>query len=615
MKCCCCCCCSLLFFPFFSPCATSHVLYILCFWHCAESEGKSFQKQKQRRGTTRKMDVWRCSVCGKTKELSGKHLEGKTSVRSDCWPCAKKCTFVRESLAVSRSAAQVVTAPCFFNPNLSTSLEKSKTAASTMATTGVASNLFAASTAFTNKTPFAGTPNTWKGTTASNNPFNVAADAFAAAGKQLETEAAARKNAFFSSEKAFPIVMHSAPATDRPRQSPPFAFTSSPTAVMSLVNDNAKSGNTPSNNGHEGITKPVWRCSVCGKTKELSGKHLEGKTSVRSDCWPCAKKRVFVLSHPESCVSSEPNLSIPFSTTLKLTASPNNRTRDVISISQGASPLPSATRLWQDPVVPSNDQDANAFIMSHLPRQPSAKEQLDQTRRSVSLESSSPSVLLPSLAMTFEGEVLRGYRQQLVDGIRTRAAWHDCTLYVLAPEKSGGKGPNTACASQLGAAAVVFLAAEHKLALSPFRRMRRIFCPDEFTFAAACLYANTFLAGHPTSSQQSSFVVYGPQVDHTVPMTRWGPIIENCTHARQRVVSEELRVEGAQSIFRCSGWLTLPLHATAEAIRLLEVQQQQEHAEKNAAECLGVDVVFVAETMRLEDLPQAAALALPVKPF
>ncbi|PWV11823.1 hypothetical protein C3747_56g79 [Trypanosoma cruzi] len=561
------------------------------------------------------MDAWRCSVCRKTKELSGKHLEGKTSVRSDCWPCAKKCVFVRESPAVSRSAAQVVTAPFLFNPNLSTSLEKSTTAASTMATTGVASNPFTASAAFTNKTPFASAPNTWKGTTASSKPVNAAADAFAAAGKQLETEAPARKNAFLPSEKAFPIVMHSAPATDRPRQSPPFAFTSSPTAVMPLVNDNAKLGNITSNNGHESSNKPVWRCSVCRKTKELSGKHLEGKTSVRSDCWPCAKKRVFVLSHPESCVSSEPNLSTFFSTTMKLATSPNNRTRDVISISHGASPMPSATRLWQDPVVPSNDQEANAFIVCYFSQQPSAKEQLDQTRRSVSLESSSPSVLLPSLAMTFEGEVLRGYRQQLVDGIRTRTVWHDCTLYVLAPENREGKGPNTAGASQLGAAAVVFLAAEHKLALSPFRRMRRIFCPDEFTFAAACVYANTFLAGHPTSSQQSSFVVYGPQVDHTVPMTRWGPIIESCTHARQRVVSEEQRVEGAQSIFRRSGWLALPLHATAEAIRLLEVQQQQEHAEKNATECLGVDVVFVAETMRLEDLPQAAALALPVKPF
>ena len=39
----------------------------------------------------------------------------------------------------------------------------------------------------------------------------------------------------------------------------------------------------------------VWRCCRCGKVKELSGDHLRGKTQVRSDCWPCGVKRVFVL--------------------------------------------------------------------------------------------------------------------------------------------------------------------------------------------------------------------------------------------------------------------------------------------------------------------------------
>lgn len=39
--------------------------------------------------------MWRCSVCRKQKDLNGPHLDGKTTVRSDCWPCAKKQTFLR----------------------------------------------------------------------------------------------------------------------------------------------------------------------------------------------------------------------------------------------------------------------------------------------------------------------------------------------------------------------------------------------------------------------------------------------------------------------------------------------------------------------------------------
>ncbi|RNF18018.1 uncharacterized protein Tco025E_04677 [Trypanosoma conorhini] len=553
------------------------------------------------------MDIWRCSVCKKTKGLSGKHLEGKTRVRSDCWPCAKKCTFVRESPAESRGAAQVVTAPFLFNPALSTSPEK-PLATATAATAGAASNPFAAAAALLAKSPFASAPQTWRGTAASSNPFATAVDASLAAGKQPGVEAATRNNVSSQARENSPIVMHSVPVADRQRQSPPFTFTSAPGAAVPTVTDNAASGGATSSS-----SAPVWRCSVCKKTKGLSGKHLEGKTRVRSDCWPCAKKCMFVLSCPEPCASSEAFAPLPFSVAATVRAEPPTGGQAAHVNSRGTSPMASTTSAWQAPVVPMDDQGAKAFMINSRPQGPSIKDPLEQSPSPASAEPSHPCTVVSSFSQTFEGEVLRGYRQQLVDGIRIRTTWHNRTLYVLAPENGGGKHLAAASASQVGDAAVVFLAVEHKLALSPFRHMRRIFCPDEFTFAAACMYANTFLAGHPTSPQQSSFVVYGPQVDRTVPMTRWGPIIEGCTHARQRVVSGEQRVEGAQSIFRHSGWLTLPLHATAEAIRLLEVQQHADAA--TAAECLGVDVVLVAETMRLEELPQAAALALPVKPF
>ena len=47
---------------------------------------------------------WKCDMCKKLKSLSGSHLEGKTEVRSECWPCAKKTLFRRVELAEGEDA-------------------------------------------------------------------------------------------------------------------------------------------------------------------------------------------------------------------------------------------------------------------------------------------------------------------------------------------------------------------------------------------------------------------------------------------------------------------------------------------------------------------------------
>ena len=39
-----------------------------------------------------------------------------------------------------------------------------------------------------------------------------------------------------------------------------------------------------------------WRCSTCNNVKDLSGDHLRGRATVRSDCWPCGRKRVFAVA-------------------------------------------------------------------------------------------------------------------------------------------------------------------------------------------------------------------------------------------------------------------------------------------------------------------------------
>jgi hypothetical protein len=44
---------------------------------------------------------------------------------------------------------------------------------------------------------------------------------------------------------------------------------------------------------------PRWLCQTCSKAKPLQGPHLAGKTTVHSDCWPCGRKRVFILTQPQ----------------------------------------------------------------------------------------------------------------------------------------------------------------------------------------------------------------------------------------------------------------------------------------------------------------------------
>ncbi|ORC87535.1 uncharacterized protein TM35_000211410 [Trypanosoma theileri] len=578
------------------------------------------------------MDVWTCTVCGKRKDLSGDHLKGKDTVRSDCWPCAKKSTFVRGTSKTGGSAAQVVTAPFLFNPATKTSPEKTTTtttAAPAANTTGM--NPFAFAAAAFAKTPFAGIVNTQKNTTESSSQLSTAAattTTTTTTAGQGTANAVPRSSTLSSSGNTSPIIMQSFTGpNNKTHQTPPFTFTASTNAVIpSIYTDPSVVGSG----------KPVWICTVCGKRKDLSGDHLKGKDTVRSDCWPCAKKRTFIFCTPDSLSPGGLSTLLPRSrssasatgaggaTTTTTTGNESQReaspSATVASLS--VSPTQPMVWHWQDPVVPDNDAAVNMFLIS------TAQAQSGEKGQRVSQSPASPEVDQQSNAITFEGEVLRGYRQQLVDGIRTRTAWNNRTLYVLAPENGNmTQKSNMSDASLLGAAAVVFLAVEHKLAQSPFRVMRRLFCPDEFSFAAACMYANTFLAGHHSSAEQPSFVVYGPKVDHTVPTTRWGAVIERCEHAQQWVVSGEQRVEGAQCIFRNTGWLTLPLYATAEAIRcVVGAQQEQEKQQKLGekeegvgmtvgAEAYGVDVVLVKKTMNLEELPQAAALALPVRPF
>ncbi|CAD2218695.1 hypothetical protein AGDE_12952 [Angomonas deanei] len=146
---------------------------------------------------------WRCKVCNKTKDLHGDHLKGKTEVRSDCWPCAKKQTFVLTD--DSKPAAQTSTG-------------------------------------------------------ASSSPDNSAKSS-----SPFKTD--------FGQGAVKPSLSNQGAAKPTAGE-PPAAKETGATAFPGLE----------------------WRCKVCNKTKDLHGDHLKGKTEVRSDCWPCAKKQTFVLT-------------------------------------------------------------------------------------------------------------------------------------------------------------------------------------------------------------------------------------------------------------------------------------------------------------------------------
>ncbi|KPI84406.1 hypothetical protein ABL78_6532, partial [Leptomonas seymouri] len=158
--------------------------------------------------------VWRCSVCHKVKNLSGPHLNGKSSVRSDCWPCAKKTTFVLDASGSRGGAAEVggVSTPSQSGEIKRNSVE-----------------------------------------------VNKSASVFVLPIVPLDTEE----------------VNYLLPVTKAKAESSSFPALPAPSSSTSSV--------------------PVWRCSICHKVKNLSGPHLNGKSSVRSDCWPCAKKTTFIL--------------------------------------------------------------------------------------------------------------------------------------------------------------------------------------------------------------------------------------------------------------------------------------------------------------------------------
>ncbi|CCW60183.1 unnamed protein product [Phytomonas sp. EM1] len=191
--------------------------------------------------------VWRCKVCNKVKDLHGPHLVGRTEVRSDCWPCGKKQTFLNSS-----------------SENLKSSSNKSVLSKSQAPTTSIPS-------VFNPPEHFRPPSIPSEGAEAS---FIIAELPISTPCNELKTHGTGTSEA----------------ATQLPVKNTVSSF--KPESIIGISADcSAKA--TPSQSV-DNVGGDVWRCKVCNKVKDLHGPHLVGRTEVRSDCWPCGKKQTFI---------------------------------------------------------------------------------------------------------------------------------------------------------------------------------------------------------------------------------------------------------------------------------------------------------------------------------
>ncbi|KPI84939.1 hypothetical protein ABL78_6006 [Leptomonas seymouri] len=536
-------------------------------------------------------DVWRCEKCKRAKALTGPHLNGKSRVRSDCWPCGRKTTFVKDS-ADPKTAATAIPLPASLSVTPSNEAQAAAfqnifvaaTAAAAAAKTTAAATVTAKSPVF----PF---PATTRGSNANSNSgissSNAVTTRFGTSGvlcnptlnpvvspasikafqnnyasattAKYEGPAPASANinpsipatsnrttpgtAFSSAHATPPYVMESAAGT-----SPPFTFRlnanyipsasaggpsaaqapltgstaaattrtsgcalapvssspadasnllathvkakplpstagAAPGAVASAVGSDARSAAEPSSTG-------TWTCMCCHKVKDLKGDHLRGKTTVRSDCWPCAKKQTFILtasgavaaasasSHTRSVASAATpaNASTVASSVssnpfiaLQMPAAPSRASTAATTTTSSAcavaptgnpflrssstpKPLP-----WVLPTIPPSTSTEESYLLhpgsadvaSTAPPIANTAATTHNMSSATPAASSAPwiaaaiastggteaDVVTPYAAMArFDQQLLKSFRERLVGGTHLRAVWFDRVLYVITED-------------------------------------------------------------------------------------------------------------------------------------------------------------------------------------
>ncbi|EAN80061.1 hypothetical protein, conserved [Trypanosoma brucei brucei TREU927] len=274
--------------------------------------------------------VWKCSTCGKVKPLSGDHLRGKTEVRSDCWPCGCKRTFVLSPVDGEYGCSALP------KEDASKTISKASENVKEQATTGAQIPVQPAAIPFKSvfdtqssgdAKPPAATPfKSVFGTQSSGDAKPPAATPFKSVfGTQSSGDAKPPAATPFKSVFGTQSSGDAKPPAATPFKSDSingFFIKQTRAGIMSEIAHSAV-GDVPIDSfkadSHNG-GKDAWVCTRCGKVKDLRGDHLRGKMEVRSDCWPCGKKATFKLQSRLSDDGS--NNNVPAASTVDDTHQP-----------------------------------------------------------------------------------------------------------------------------------------------------------------------------------------------------------------------------------------------------------------------------------------------------
>ena len=476
---------------------------------------------------------WRCVVCNKPKDLRGPHLKGKTKVRSDCWPCAVKREFVLVNAdeAIVAAPAKVVAAstpPQAANPFVKSATQEPKPAAvnpfgnSSPSTAPPSANPFQKSASSTQLhagkplLPNAFASSSTPSTTASSNPFAKPAAAQAPLSSSSNSAAALFKapsapaaaavkspfaGVFGAPSAANPFLNPQAPkpatagapalvmqSQSPSKPSPPFTFVAAKKLVAPALGLQSSQASAP-----RGFSSDdTWKCAKCGKAKDLRGEHLAGKTIVRSDCWPCAVKRVFIRHDPSGEAFESPSPTgqaaasssvspdgrkISSKTSPELQQQRTNSTPDSITSSfASCCVVPSNTPA--SPIVhassaPGRSTPANVFVD---PVVPSAVNEVY-----FFLSASSTTAIAAELSAFSErlfGQVRKVLVQHRADESNIHVSGTICTVFIPP-----------SMATSIDAIGSLILAAERRIAASSTTPTKtRIFADSPTSLVASCMY-------------------------------------------------------------------------------------------------------------------------------
>lgn len=597
---------------------------------------------------------WRCAVCNKVKDLRGPHLDGKSTVRSDCWPCAKKQTFklvsstegakkevpqflFSQQPAAAAAAPQSAPAkqtgvsspfaakpaaaapPAAASPFVSAFATKPASSAAAPAAAaspfgsfggGKTGNPFAPSSQATVK---AGSPPNPFGQTAAANPFVAAAGSTTTATSQQ-------------------IVMQNnapTPGKGKPAPSPPFAFVSKP--PLGVPPTFSLSPGAPASSSHNTTTTTMtaddqWKCNACNKNKELRGPHLDNKSTVRSDCWPCAKKQTFqrfsasgervtsaatVATKPAAAAapqivrqtSTSPSPFVSPASTLKSSQAPQSAksfqtplepfsTTDTLRTSSSFTMTPVAPYqkmrpsafAWREPEVPSYEAERQFFV------------QAVACAAGISpCTPSNPGGEI-SLSSIFFERTIQSYLDHIRSGVFTKSlpmVWgpqHDVVFvmcsHFLSKVSSPILTPSPALYSGLGDVASVLMHLDATIGAGSSERIGRVFCPDTVTLAATALYQ--LHVNH-------DFAVFGPTPDKTTKPTLLDDIIEILPVVQTRVTSGDQRNAASKQLWQSCSISAMPLAAQGDAIRRNEPGKPKPNT---------VDVVLITKYTTADEASQ-----------